>query len=144
MRGGAAGMLFDGPRAPGQQLLFEEADARPPRDRDVSRVGRLEAGGDAKERGLPHSVGSHEPDAVAARETEGDLGEDEPLAEALRDRLDGENAHGARWQCGQWNVPRPPTTLRTIARPHRGQGSPARPYTWNSRCMRPFLPRAST
>src|SRR5712691_5561946 len=36
------------------------------------------------------------------------------------------HARGARWQRGQWNVPRPPTTVRTIARPQRGHGSPAR------------------
>ena len=46
-----------------------------------------------------------------------------------------------------------PTALRVaavallivaLARPQRGQGSPARAYTWNSRCMRPATPRAST
>ena len=64
--------------------------------------------------------------------------------EALWRARTARSPRGARWQLGQWNVPRPPTTVRTIARPHRGHGSPARPYTWNSRCMRPLLPRAST
>ncbi len=35
-------------------------------------------------------------------------------------------AFGARWHRGQWNVPRPPTTVRTIARPQREHGSPER------------------
>jgi hypothetical protein len=38
----------------------------------------------------------------------------------------GLGAFGARWHRGQWNVPRPPTTVRTIALPQRGHGSPAR------------------
>src|SRR6266511_1384984 len=50
---------------------------------------------------------------------------------------------GARWQRGQWNVPRPPTTVRTTSAPQRGHGSPAWSYTLNSSCIRPCLPRAS-
>src|SRR5688572_8198054 len=53
-------------------------------------------------------------------------------------------ALGARWQRRQWNVPRPPTTVRRISAPQREQGSPSRTYASNSRCMRPRCPFAST
>jgi hypothetical protein len=38
----------------------------------------------------------------------------------------GLGVFGLRWHRGQWNVPRPPTTVRAIALPQRGHGSPAR------------------
>src|SRR5207247_578718 len=83
----------------------------------ISGIGRLETRAYTEQRRLPHAVRPNEPDAIAMREPKGDVAEDKALAETLRDRLDRENAHarGTRWQRGQWNVPRPPTTERTIA-----------------------------
>ena len=139
-------MLLDRASGLEKDLLLHEPDARSAGDGDVASVSRVESGRDAQQGRLPYAVRPDETDAVAVRESEGHLAEHKALAEALRDRLNGEDAHarGTLWQRGQWNVPRPPTTVRTIARPHRGQGSPAREYTWNSRCIRPLLPRAST
>src|SRR5439155_1714177 len=42
------------------------------------------------------------------------------------ERPKNDHSRGVLWQGGQWKVPRPPTTVRTIARPQRGHGSPAR------------------
>ena len=153
MRGRAARVLVDRAGRLAQQLLLQKADPRPACERDIAGVWRVESRRDAQQRRLADAVRADEPDAVAVREPEGDLAEEKPFAEPPRDRLDRENAHltrlercvaGARWQWGQWNVPRPPTTVRAIGRPQRGHGSPARPYIWNSRCMRPRCPRAST
>src|SRR2546423_5345133 len=146
MRGRTARVLFNRPGGLEKDLLLHEADARAAGDRHVSRVGGVEARRDAQQGGLPHPVRPHETDAVSMGEAERHLADHKPFTAALRDRLDREDAHarGARWQRGQWNVPRPPTTVRTIGRPQRGHGSPAREYTWNSRCMRPLFPRAST
>src|SRR5204862_1597976 len=52
-------------------------------------------------------------------------------------------ARGARWHRGQWNVLRPPMTVRRIEAPHRSHGPPSRPYTTNSCCMPPCLPLLS-
>ena len=128
MRGRAAGMLFDGTGRVGEHLLLHEPDSGAASQSNISGIGRLETRAYTEQRRLPHAVRPNEPDAIAMREPKGDVAEDKALAETLRDRLDRENAHarGTRWQRGQWNVPRPPTTERTIARPQRGHGSPAR------------------
>ncbi len=47
------------------------------------------------------------------------------------------------WQLAQKYVERPPTTIREITSPHRGQGSPSRVWTRNSSCIEPCSPRAS-
>src|SRR5256886_13342749 len=105
-----------------------ESTGGPASQGDIPRVRRLESRRDAQQGGLPHPVRADKTDAVPVRESERHVAEDEPLTETLRDGLDREDAHprGARWQRGQWNVPRPPTTVRTISRPQRGHGSPAR------------------
>ena len=128
VRGRTARVLFDRPGGLEKDLLLHEADPRAAGDRDVPRVGGVEARRDAQQRGLPHPVRPNETDAVTVREPERHVAEHKPFTEALRDRLDRENAHvrGTRWQRGQWKVPRPPTTVRTMARPQRGHGSPAR------------------
>src|SRR5947207_8445438 len=128
MRGRTTRVLLDRSGGLEEYLLLHEADARTAGDRDVPRVGGVEARRDAQERGLPHPVRPHETDTVTVREPERHVAEHKPFTEALRDRLDRENAHvrGTRWQRGQWKVPRPPITVRTMARPQRGHGSPAR------------------
>jgi len=124
----AARVLVDGAGRLEEDLLLHKANARAASERDISSVGRVEPCSDAQQRGLPHSVRPDQTDAVPVSEPERHVAEHEALAETLRDRLDRKNTHprGARWQRGQWNVPRPPTTVRTIARPQRGHGSPAR------------------
>src|SRR6266568_638333 len=52
-------------------------------------------------------------------------------------------SRGARWHRGQWNVLRPPMTVRRIDTPQRSHGSPPRPYTTNSCCMPPCSPLLS-
>ena len=89
----ATGVLFHVARRIGQQLLLQEPDARPARERDVAGVCGLEAGDDAEQRRLAHAVRPHEADPIAVREPERDVAEDEPFAESLRDRLYRKNAH---------------------------------------------------
>src|SRR5439155_21221618 len=124
----ATRVLIDGAGRLEEDLLLHKANARAASKRDIPGVGRVEPRGNAQQRGLPHSVRPDQSHTVPVREPERDVAEHEPLPETLCDRLDRKNTHprGALWQRGQWNVPRPPTTVRTIGRPHRGQGSPAR------------------
>src|SRR6059036_943318 len=93
MRRRAARVLLDCPGRMGEDLLLHEPDARAARDRDVPCVRRFETRGDAEQGGLPHPVRPDETDAVTVREPERHLAEDEALAEAFRDGLDGKDAH---------------------------------------------------
>ena len=155
MRGRATRVLDDRARRILEELLPQETDPGAARERDGAAVGRIETGRDAQQRGLPRPIRTDKADAVTLADPERDVLQHLALAVPARDGLDRENAHltilrrpvrllGAFWHRGQWNVPRPPTTVRTTARPQRGHGSPARSYIWNSRCIRPWPPRAST
>src|SRR5205823_5795413 len=86
MRGRSKGMLFHRPDRIREDLLLHETDARTAREGHVACVGRFEAGSDAEQGGLPYTIRTDEPDPIAVREAEGDVGEDKPLAEALCDR----------------------------------------------------------
>ena len=88
MRGRTTGVLFDRPGSLEKDLLLHKADARAAGDRNVPRVGGVEARRDAQQRGLPHPVRPHETDAVSMGEAERHLAEHKPFTEALRDRLD--------------------------------------------------------
>ena len=92
----ATGMLFDRALGVREELLLEEADARPASERDVPRVGRALPRREPQERGLADPVRPDEPDPIGLGEPERDLAEDQPFAEALRDGLDRQDAHGRR------------------------------------------------
>src|SRR5436189_69543 len=83
----ATGMLFDRALGVREELLLEEADARPASERDVPRVGRALPRREPQERGLADPVRPDEPDPIGLGEPERDLAEDQPFAEALRDGL---------------------------------------------------------
>ena len=132
MEGRASRVGLDRPVDVDEELLLEEPDAGAPCERDAAGVGLIEARRDPEERRLPHAVRPDQPDPITMGQAEAHLGEQHPVGEPSGHRLDGEQAHaglrrGARWQPEQWNVLRPPMTERAIGRPHRAQGSPARP-----------------
>src|SRR5712692_9462758 len=141
MRGRAARVLDHCARRVLEDLLPQEADPGTAGQGDRAAIGRVEARRDPQQRRLPRPVRPDQANAVALADPEGDVFQDLALAEPPRDGLDREHAHltilrrsmrfaGAFWHRGQWNVPRPPTTVRTTARPQRGHGSPARSYIW--------------
>src|SRR5947207_6886046 len=135
--GRAAGVLLDRAGRVAEHLLTEEAEARAPGVGDRTAVWLVEPGRDPQQGRLAGAVRTDEADPVALCHAERHVVQELAVAEPAAHGLDREGAHAfmmrsARWQCGQWNVPRPPTTVRTMTRPQRGHCSPARPYTLNS------------
>jgi len=108
----ATGMLFDRALGVREELLLEEADARPASERDVPRVGRALPRREPQERGLADPVRPDEPDPIGLGEPERDLAEDQPFAEALRDGLDRQDAHGRRSRGGAAVITRAARSLR--------------------------------
>src|SRR5438552_16793396 len=96
MRGRTTRVLFDSAGRLEEDLLLHEPNARSASERDVSRISGVEARGDAQQRCLPHPVRPDETDTVPVRKPERHLAENEPLAKALGDRLDREDAHDSR------------------------------------------------
>jgi len=137
MRGRAPRVLDHRSRRFLEEFLAQETDARTARVGDRAAIGCVETRSDPEERRFPRSVRTDEAHAIAVRDAERHILQYLAFAIPARDGLDREHAHrailrravrvaGARWHRGQWKVPRPPTTVRTTARPQRGQGSPAR------------------
>ena len=79
MRGGSERVLFDRAGRLGQHLLLHEPDACTASQRDVPGISRFQAGGDAKQRRLPHPVRPDESHTVPVRQPERHLAEDDPL-----------------------------------------------------------------